>query len=182
MRCTILPIRPCPPVYSRVTWQPPRSKSMTIAAGFRCFDGVLLATDSQHTAGQGKFPGQKIWAVECGDFVPGPQPNSSVLLIAGAGSDSTIQAVVNALGKDEEIQTVPSVTFVNIESAIKRCASGVDTSVLVAGVKVHAEGRARLLRISKDEGEVRDHSRSSRPWRFLHIRRNRGRRINRQGN
>jgi len=149
------PIRLHLPIYPKVQEQrPPRSKSMTIVAGFRCFDGVLLATDSQHTAGLGIFPGQKIWPIECGDFVPGSQPNSSFLLIAGAGDDGPIQDVVNTLGKTEEIQT-GSVTFANIEEAIARCASGIETSVLLAGVKIRSEQSARLLRISKEEGRIR---------------------------
>jgi hypothetical protein len=127
---------------------------MTIAAGFRCFDGVLLATDSEHSLRQTKFSAQKIWPVECGDFVSGPQPNSSFLLIVGAGADDPIQDVVNALREDKEIRA-DSIGFVNIENAIKRCFSGIETSVLLAGLKIRTERRARLLKISKEEEMVR---------------------------
>lgn len=124
---------------------------MTIAAGFRCFDGVLLATDSEHTAGQSKYKGQKIFEVKCGDFFSGTIPEYSRLLVAGAGDDSAISEVVESLGNSEEIYT-QSVTFDGIEKAIRRCKPGRGSTLLI-GVKVYTEQKARLLRVEEDDDE-----------------------------
>jgi hypothetical protein len=75
-------------------------------------------------------------------------------IIAGAGDDASIQDVVNALGEAEEIQT-GAVAFANVKEAITRCASGIGTSVLLAGIKIRTEQRARLIRISKGEEGIK---------------------------
>jgi hypothetical protein len=127
---------------------------VTIAAGFRCFDGVLLATDSEYSAGLGKFPDRKIWTIECGDFVSGPQPNCSLILVAAAGENAFIIDAVNCLKNDKELQQ-DTITLENVENAIKRSASGMKHSVLLMGVRIHNEGRAHLLRVERGEGKTR---------------------------
>jgi hypothetical protein len=77
-----------------------------------------------------------------------------MLLVAGAGFDDSINDIVNKLKGDEQIQR-DSVSFANIEDALKRCASGIKSTILLAGVKVRAEQPARLLRITKSEGQIR---------------------------
>ncbi|MGD0226962.1 MAG: hypothetical protein ABSF71_31945 [Terriglobia bacterium] len=124
---------------------------MTIAAGFRCFDGVLLATDSEHTVGQSKYKAQKIFEVRCGDFFSGAIPECSRMLVAGAGDNGAISEVVESLGNSEEVYT-QSVTFEGIERAIRRCKLGKGATVLI-GVKVYTERQARLLRVEEDDYE-----------------------------
>jgi len=153
--CAMISPRPHLPVYPKPKPErPARSKSMTIAAGFRCFDGVLLTTDSEHSCGLSRYSGQKIWPIECGDFISGPQPNCSTLLVAAAGFDSTISETVTSLRNDEGIRG-SSITFETIESAIRRCASGIGSTVLLLAVKLHTEQQARLLRVVEDEGRVK---------------------------
>ena len=41
--------------------RPQQGKSIPIAAGFRCRDGVLLLADSQHSAGDNRYTGPKLW-------------------------------------------------------------------------------------------------------------------------
>ncbi len=151
---TIAPRLPLYPKPLRKEPKPQKARSMTIAAGFRCFDGVLLATDSQHSAGLSKYSGPKIWKIECGDFFPGQQPNSSLLLIAGTGMDSSILEVVHALKEDGGIQG-NCIDFGTIENAIRRCTIGKEATFLIA-VKVYTENHARLLRIEEDNaGRIR---------------------------
>ncbi|MGA3324805.1 MAG: hypothetical protein ABSF45_10050 [Terriglobia bacterium] len=125
---------------------------MTIAAGFRCFDGVLLATDSQHSLGQSKFPGQKIWTIQCGDFVSGLKPNRSLLVIAGAGEDAFIINVVNSLKQCKELQR-NMVSYEDVEHAIKDVSSGMKNSGLLVGVRIRTEREVRLLRVERAEGK-----------------------------
>jgi len=132
--------------------KPQRARSVTIAAGFRCFDGVLLVADTQHTSGYEKFADQKIWTVECGDFAGGPKP--SMLLVAGAGVDAFIIDAVNRLKSDAELQR-KVVSFENVERAIQRAASGAKQSVLLVGVKIRTDDYARLLRVERAEGKTR---------------------------
>jgi hypothetical protein len=61
---------------------------MTIAAGFRCYDGVVLCTDSEHYVGQSKFYGKKIFQAEA--------RNASVY-IAGAGHDDYIKSAAESM-------------------------------------------------------------------------------------
>ena len=140
-----------------------RRKAVTIAAGFRCFDGVLLATDSEYRAGLGKFPDRKIWKVECGDFIAGPQPNFSVLLVAGAGEEPFIVDAVNSLEKDEELQG-STISYGNVENAIKRSASGAKRSVLLLAVRIRSEEQTRLLRVERGEGKTRIIPIPLQPW------------------
>ena len=68
---------------------------MTIAVGFKCIDGVVLATDSQYTMNPAKFAGQKIFPIASNGHY--------ALTIAGAGGVSNMKAAVR-----------------NIESALKK--------------------------------------------------------------
>jgi hypothetical protein len=61
---------------------------MTIAAGFRCYDGVVLCTDSEHTSGQSKFYQKKIFQIEA--------ENAKVYL-AGAGDDLYIKSAAERI-------------------------------------------------------------------------------------
>jgi hypothetical protein len=64
---------------------------MTIAAGFRCPDGVVICTDSQHTAGQSKFFKKKIFEAKA---------ENATVYLAGAGSDEHIRKVADEIKDD----------------------------------------------------------------------------------
>jgi hypothetical protein len=62
---------------------------MTIAVGFRCVDGVVLATDSQYTEGIAKLYGQKIFPI--------PSNGHYALTIAGAGGVPSLKGIVGQI-------------------------------------------------------------------------------------
>jgi hypothetical protein len=61
---------------------------MTIAAGFRCYDGVVLCTDSEHTVGQSKFYQKKIFQAEA---------CNALVYLAGAGHDDYIKSTAEGI-------------------------------------------------------------------------------------
>ena len=120
---------------------------MTIAAGFRCRDGVLLLADSRHTIGDAGYQGQKIWGIDCGE-------SGSSLLVTAAGTDSAILETVDFLKSDAGIRG-NSLSFETVTNAIRRCNPGKNSTLLV-GVKLRNEEQARLLRVEEDdEGKIR---------------------------
>ena len=127
--------------------RPQQVKSMTIAAGFRCLDGVLLVADSKHNIGDASYSGPKIWEVECGE-------SGSSIIVTGAGVDSAISDAVDYLRDDAAING-DSVSFKIVESAIKGSGFGKETTLLL-GVKIRSENRGRLFRVEEgDQGIVR---------------------------
>ena len=127
--------------------RPQQVKSMTIAAGFRCLDGVLLVADSKHNIGDASYSGPKIWEVECGE-------SGSSIIVTGAGVDSAISDAVDYLRDDAAING-DSVSFEIVESAIKGSGFGKETTLLL-GIKIRSENRGRLFRVEEgDQGIVR---------------------------
>jgi 20S proteasome alpha/beta subunit len=74
------------PLASRKTGR--YNKPMTIAVGFDCVDGIVLATDSQFTGGVGKTSGRKIFPI-CGN-------ERHAVTIAGAGSAALTKRAVES--------------------------------------------------------------------------------------
>jgi hypothetical protein len=68
--------------------RPQKVKTMTIAAGFRCHDGVVLCTDSEHYVGQSKFYQKKIFEAKA---------KNALLYIAGAGHDDYIKSAAESI-------------------------------------------------------------------------------------
>ncbi len=64
---------------------------MTIALGFRCLDGVVIATDSQYTLDIAKGRGQKIFPI--------PTNGHYALTIGGAGASDQIKSTVAEIGR-----------------------------------------------------------------------------------
>ena len=62
---------------------------MTIALGFKCEDGIALASDSQYSAGLSKTRGQKIFVI--------PSNGHYALTVAGAGSVANMKRAVELL-------------------------------------------------------------------------------------
>lgn len=62
---------------------------MTIAVGFRCVDGIVLAADSQYTEGITKLDGPKIFPI--------PSNGHYGLTIAGAGGVHSIKGIARKL-------------------------------------------------------------------------------------
>jgi len=83
-----LPLHPKPLRFTKANPKPQRAKSMTIAAGFRCFDGVVLSTDSECTAGQSKFYDKKIFEAKA---------DNAEVYIAGAGDYSYITSAAEEI-------------------------------------------------------------------------------------
>ena len=127
--------------------RPQQGKSMTISAGFRCRDGVLLLVDSQHSAGQTKYQGPKVWTLPCGD-------ETSSLILTAAGSSSsiadTVDAIQSAIGK-----LTHDVTLKNIKDVLRRINPG-EGNVLLLGVQIQNEDKSQLLRVEQDsQGNIR---------------------------
>ena len=82
---------------------------MTIAAGFKCHEGVLLATDTLY-AGVNKRYGRKIWPIACQDILVG---------FAGAGTQAGLERtqyeVQKYLGADMDVDDVIGI----IQSALQ---------------------------------------------------------------
>lgn len=76
---------------------------MTIAAGFRCLDGIVLCADTEHTVGETlKLSRAKIFRI--------PQSRSNekyALVIAGAGDSDFVNMTVQKIGRGLEIRTNP---------------------------------------------------------------------------
>lgn len=66
-------------------------KRMTIALGFRCTDGVVLAADSQYTEGIAKLNGQKIFPIASNGYYG--------LTIAGSGGVPSLKGIVREIKK-----------------------------------------------------------------------------------
>jgi hypothetical protein len=64
---------------------------MTIAVGFRCIDGVVLAADSLYTEGVAKLYGQKSFLV--------PSNGRYALTIAGSGGVPSLKGIVREIKK-----------------------------------------------------------------------------------
>jgi 20S proteasome alpha/beta subunit len=103
-----------------------KENRVTIAVGFRCFDGVVIATDSQYTLDIAKGRGQKIFPI--------PTNGHYALTIGGAGASDqikwTVAEIERSLAKEigarrttsEEIREV-------IEAVLQRSyAAHVDTA------------------------------------------------------
>ncbi len=63
-------------------------KSMTIAAGIRCSDGIVICADTQHTQGNMKFDQTKVWGV--GDY----------LLMTGSGASNLMKMAFDKLAQE----------------------------------------------------------------------------------
>jgi hypothetical protein len=64
---------------------------MTIATGFKCVDGIVLAADGLYTEGIAKLYGQKIFSI--------PSNGHYALLIAGAGGVPSLKGIVREIAK-----------------------------------------------------------------------------------
>ena len=70
-------IRRSPPALHKIPRRPPErpAKGMTIAAGFVCNEGVLLASDTLYT-GINKRHGQKMWSFSTGVLTSRSRPQA----------------------------------------------------------------------------------------------------------
>jgi 20S proteasome alpha/beta subunit len=135
--------------------RPRQGKSMTIAAGFRCSDGVVICTDSEHTAGQAKHYGPKIFEEVAGN---------GALYVAGAGTDVYIGAVAKEIGADiqgktidfDSIEALTQARVMEVYSrhiAPARQASDPDAPSLALLLAIRITGqRARLYRVEETGG------------------------------
>jgi hypothetical protein len=60
---------------------------MTIAAGYVCLDGIVLAADTEYTSGASKYEGEKLFGISKGDWA---------VIIAGAGTMDLVNMVIDA--------------------------------------------------------------------------------------
>jgi 20S proteasome alpha/beta subunit len=132
-----------------------RRKPMTIAAGFRCLDGVVICTDSEHTAGQAKFYDKKIFEIKA---------RNAVAYLAGAGDYAYIRTAAEEI---ESYMKGKTVTLGEVKDFAKDAASEIYsghiaiarqagdptlTLALLLAVKVREEPRAMLYRIAETGG------------------------------
>lgn len=71
--------------------RPRQVNPMTIAAGFRCHDGVVVCTDSENTVGQAKFYEAKIFEATA---------RNAGMYIAGAGNQTYIRTIAEEMASD----------------------------------------------------------------------------------
>jgi hypothetical protein len=85
---------------------------MTIAAGFCCHDGVVLCTDSEHTAGQSKSYKPKIFRIDA---------ENATAFLAGAGNDLYVKSAADKIAA--KIQG-KSVSLDQVKVAVEEVVSG----------------------------------------------------------
>src|ERR1039457_6537895 len=125
---------------------PQKAKSMTIAAGFRCRDGVVLLVDSQHSTSNMKYPGDKLWNLESQD--------GSKVVVTGAGDDAAILQAVDLI-RDGLGTFLKPLVIADIENIARESKPGLETTLLL-GIRLTAEKQARLARVQEDaQGNVR---------------------------
>jgi len=98
----------------------PERKAVTIVAGFRCADGIVLCADTQETFGAGKTEVPKL------RFEPQPKPGDApehkddlVLAIAGAGDGAFIDKIVDTAWVDVQSASSFDEACQQIEESIK---------------------------------------------------------------
>jgi 20S proteasome alpha/beta subunit len=119
---------------------------MTIAVGFRCVDGVVVCTDSEHTAGQAKHYAPKIFQAVA---------DNARLYIAGAGNDVYIGGVSKEIASDVKGK---SMDFDSIESLAQKRVMEVYDSHIAPARKAGDPGApsmALLLAVQIKELEAR---------------------------
>jgi 20S proteasome alpha/beta subunit len=84
---------------------------VTIAVGFKCKDGLVLATDTQYTRGIYKSHGPKLFDL----FSAEPLPNLSVV-VAGAGRVSFMKMAIAEL--EERLRLIPDPSFADVKNAV----------------------------------------------------------------
>lgn len=94
---------------------PPMERLVTIAIGFKCTDGIVLATDSQITRGTSKKTGPKLFPV-----LSFPEHERLATVIAGAGGVGFMQRAVSTIALELKTLTDPSLEDVRatIESSL----------------------------------------------------------------
>jgi hypothetical protein len=88
----MLPKPPVPPrQYERPMPRrlPERKQLMTIAAGFVCTDGLLLATDTLYTGINQRF-GRKLWSMPIGD---------AIVAVGGSGPEGALLRIKDEIGQ-----------------------------------------------------------------------------------
>ena len=136
--------------------RPQQGKSMTIAAGFRCRDGVVLCTDSEHTAGESKFYEKKIFEAKS---------ENATVYVAGAGHDIYIRSAAQEIESEmsgriashDQIKIILAQIISSIYEnhfAASRQAHDQDspTMTLLLAVITKTERGARLYRIEETGG------------------------------
>jgi hypothetical protein len=89
-----------------------KEKQMTIAVGFRCVDGVVLAADSQYTEGIAKLYGQKIFPIQSNGYY--------ALTIAGSGGVPSLKGIVDHIKNSLKMQIGANrVTIKDLASVIE---------------------------------------------------------------
>lgn len=85
--------------------------SMTIGVGFLCHDGIVLATDTQYTAGLLKTEGPKLFTVI--------ERSDAVVIAAGAGSVPFMKMAITAIGDKIKLLPVGSVSSTNVVDMVR---------------------------------------------------------------
>jgi len=136
--------------------KPQQVKSMTIAAGFRCFDGVVLCSDSEHTEGQSKFYDTKIFEVKA---------NNAVLYLTGAGDYVYIRSVAEEIksllnGRDASLDQIKAVFEDTVSETyshrlgLARQAGDLNppTMLFLVALWVDGDKKAKIYRIAETGG------------------------------
>ena len=104
-----LPARPLRQVYP---WNASEEDRFTIAIGFRCADGIVLAADSRYSEGIAKLDGQKIFPI--------PSNGKYAVTVAGAGGVVSIKGAVREIRKTLRNQIGPNAASIQeIQGAVE---------------------------------------------------------------
>jgi 20S proteasome alpha/beta subunit len=108
--CGMLPYRKPQVVKRPIIRRLDVEKSMTVAAGAWCTDGIIICADTEHTEGNSKFQKTKIWG--SGDY----------LLVTGAGAASYMKMAYDKIAHRVERSRPdnPQVARAVIEKLIRR--------------------------------------------------------------
>lgn len=88
-------------------------RAVTIGIGFKCHDGIVIATDTQYSRGGFKTHGPKLFDF----FAPAQLPNLSVLA-AGAGRVSYMKMAIAKL--EEALRHIPDPSLSEVKDSVEK--------------------------------------------------------------
>jgi 20S proteasome alpha/beta subunit len=122
---------------------------MTIAAGFKCSDGIVLAADTEYTLNTVKIYGPKIFEL------PGAIHDPHVVL-AGAGDVPFIQMTVELLDRElAKLQSVPQSSHQKAETAIRTTVANLHDGFLPPHPQPHEPSVDLLIAVWSADGGVK---------------------------
>lgn len=127
-----------------------KGRAVTIVAGFKCSDGVVLCADTQETAEPSKRHVPKLRIEPNRNFLGGDSAEELMVAFAGAGEGPFIDKIVSRAWDDAQVSTNIEEIARDIEESIKKTyqeygqiyQTGYCPQVTILyGIKMHGESR-----------------------------------------